>query len=193
MEADRRASRCTSTAPTPRAARKSAACSCSSAAQPVSSTMRTRRVGADNTVDHIELTSSAAFPIDLAYRNINGQLEREQYNAILGGEWTTRQLEVRRPRDLRARRSAERREEFDRDDLRRCRALIVDYTGGEGAPNFSFPGIDTTDGALVEQPRGGVQPAQQRPGRRRRAVQRRVQAGDSTGSLPSRRASRSAT
>ena len=32
-------------------------------------------VGADNTVDHIELTSSAAFPIDLAYRNINGQLE----------------------------------------------------------------------------------------------------------------------
>ena len=26
---------------------------------------------------------------------------------------------------------------------------IIDYTGGEGAPNFSFPGIDTTDGALV--------------------------------------------
>ena len=47
-------------------------------------------VGADNTVDHIELTSSAAFPIDLAFRNINGQLEREQYNAILGADWTHR-------------------------------------------------------------------------------------------------------
>ena len=29
--------------------------------------------------------------------------------------------------------------------------LIVDYTGSEGAPNFSFPGIDTTNGALVNQ------------------------------------------
>ena len=30
-----------------------------------------------------------------------------------------------------------------------CPRAIIDYTGGEGAPNFSFPGIDTTNGALV--------------------------------------------
>src|SRR6188508_1961894 len=42
-------------------------------------------VGADNTVDHIEVIGSdPLFPMDLAYRNINGQLKREQYNGILG-------------------------------------------------------------------------------------------------------------
>ncbi|HUQ10591.1 MAG TPA: TonB-dependent receptor [Steroidobacteraceae bacterium] len=105
-------------------------------------------VGADNTVDHIELTSSTAFPIDLAYRNINGQLEREQYNAILGGKWTSG------PWTLDAR-YAYSRGEVQNDEKNSTATIfgvpraIIDYTGGEGAPNFSFPGIDTTDGGLV--------------------------------------------
>lgn len=105
-------------------------------------------VGADNTVDHIELTSTAAFPIDLAYRNINGQLEREQYNAILGGKWNSGPWTV----DARY---AYSRGEVQNDEKNSTATIfgvpraIIDYTGGEGAPDFSFPGIDTTDGALV--------------------------------------------
>ena len=105
-------------------------------------------VGADNTVDHIELTSSAAFPIDLAYRNINGQLEREQYNAILGGKWTTGAWTF----DARY---AYSRGEVQNDEKNSTATIfgvprvVIDYRGGEGAPDFSFPGIDTTDGGLV--------------------------------------------
>ena len=36
---------------------------------------------------HLEVTSSAAFPMDLAYRNINGSLEREQYTPASAREW----------------------------------------------------------------------------------------------------------
>jgi TonB-dependent receptor len=106
------------------------------------------RVGADNTVEHIELTSTTAFPIDLAYRNINGQLEREQYNVIFGGKWNSG------PWTLDAR-YAYSRGEVQNDEKNSTATIfgvpraIIDYTGGEGAPNFSFPGIDTTDGALV--------------------------------------------
>ena len=105
-------------------------------------------VGADNTVDHIELTSSAAFPIDLAYRNINGQLEREQYNAILGGKWTTGAWTF----DARY---AYSRGEVQNDEKNSTATIfgvprvVIDYRGGEGAPDFSFPGVDTTDGGLV--------------------------------------------
>jgi iron complex outermembrane receptor protein len=105
-------------------------------------------VGADNTVDHIELTSSAAFPIDLAYRNINGQLEREQYNGILGAEWTTGSWKFD-GRVTYARGEVQNDEKNSTATIFGLPRLIVDYTGGEGAPNFSFPGIDTTDGALV--------------------------------------------
>ncbi len=105
-------------------------------------------VGADNTVDHIELTSSAAFPMDLAYRNINGQLEREQYNAILGGKWTTGAWTF----DARY---AYSRGEVQNDEKNSTATIfgvpraVIDYRGREGAPDMSFPGIDTTDGALV--------------------------------------------
>jgi TonB-dependent receptor len=105
-------------------------------------------VGADNTVDHIELTSSAAFPIDLAYRNINGQLEREQYNAVLGAEWGSEKWKFD-GRVTYARGEVQNDEKNSTATIFGLPRLIVDYTGGEGAPNFSFPGIDTTDGALV--------------------------------------------
>jgi len=107
-------------------------------------------VGADNTIDHIELTSSAAFPIDLAYRNINGQLEREQYNAVLGAEWGTDKWKFD-GRVTYARGEVQNDEKNSTATIFGIPRLIVDYTGGEDAPNFSFPGVDTTDGNLVNQ------------------------------------------
>jgi iron complex outermembrane receptor protein len=107
-------------------------------------------LGADNTVNHIELTSSAAFPIDLAYRNINGALEREQYNAIAGGKWTTGNWTF----DARlsyARGEVQNDEKNSTATIFGVPRAIIDYRGGQRAPNFSFPGIDTTDGALVNQ------------------------------------------
>ncbi len=105
-------------------------------------------VGADNTVSHIELTSSAAFPIDLAYRNINGALEREQYNAILGSSWTHGQWKFD-GRFAYARGEVQNDEKNSTATIFGVPRAVVDYTGSEGAPNISFPGIDTTDGALV--------------------------------------------
>ncbi len=107
-------------------------------------------VGADNTIDHIELTSSTAFPIDLAYRNINGQLKREQYNAQLGAEWSNERWKFD-GRVTYARGEVQNDEKNSTATIFGLPRLIVDYTGGEGAPNFSFPGVDTTDGALVNQ------------------------------------------
>ncbi len=107
-------------------------------------------VGADNTVDHIELTSSAAFPIDLAYRNINGELEREQYNMQAGAEWSTESWKID-GRLTYARGEVQNDEKNSTATIFGLPRLIIDYTGGEGAPNFSFPGVDTTDGALVNQ------------------------------------------
>jgi iron complex outermembrane recepter protein len=107
-------------------------------------------VGADNTVDHIEVIGNTAFPMDLAYRNINGQLAREQYNGILGASWTRGAWKF----DGRASYS---RGEVQNDEKNSTATIfgvpraIIDYTGSEGAPNISFPGLDTTDGALVNQ------------------------------------------
>jgi iron complex outermembrane receptor protein len=107
-------------------------------------------VGADNTVDHIELTSSAAFPLDLAYRNINGQLQREQYNAILGAEWDAENWKFD-GRVTYARGEVQNDEKNSTATIIGVPRVVIDYTGSEGAPNFTFPGIDTTDGALVNQ------------------------------------------
>jgi iron complex outermembrane receptor protein len=107
-------------------------------------------IGADNTVDHIELTSSTAFPIDLAYRNINGALEREQYNAILGSSWTSGQWTLD-GRVSYARGEVQNDEKNSTATIFGVPRVVIDYTGSEGAPNFTFPGIDTTDGALVNQ------------------------------------------
>jgi TonB-dependent receptor len=105
-------------------------------------------VGADNTVDHIELTSDSNFPMDLAFRNINGALEREQYNAILGSSLTRGQWKFD-GRISYARGEVQNDEKNSTATIFGVPRAIIDYTGSEGAPNFSFPGIDTTDGALV--------------------------------------------
>lgn len=105
-------------------------------------------VGEDNTITHIELTSSAAFPIDLAYRNINGALEREQYNTILGGSYSLDQWTFD-GRIYYARGEVQNDEKNSTATIFGVPRAIIDYTGSQRAPNFSFPGIDTTDGALV--------------------------------------------
>jgi iron complex outermembrane recepter protein len=107
-------------------------------------------VGEDNTVDHIELTSGALFPMDLAFRNINGELEREQYNAILGTEWTRGAWKFD-GRVNYARGEVQNDEKNSTATVFGVPRAIIDYTGSEGAPNFSFPGLDTTNGALVNQ------------------------------------------
>jgi iron complex outermembrane recepter protein len=105
-------------------------------------------VGAENTVDHIELTSNTNFPMDLAFRNINGALEREQYNAILGSSWTLGQWKLD-GRLSHARGEVQNDEKNSTATIFGVPRAIIDYTGSDRAPNFSFPGIDTTDGALV--------------------------------------------
>ena len=107
-------------------------------------------VGADNTVDHLEVTSSAAFPMDLAFRNINGALEREQYNAILGSQWTSGAWTFG-GRVNYARGEVQNDEKNSTATIFGVPRAIIDYTGSEGAPNFSFPGLDPTNGALVNQ------------------------------------------
>jgi len=107
-------------------------------------------VGEDNTVNHIEVTGTTAFPMDLAYRNINGQLAREQYNGILGGSWTQGAWKF----DGRVSYS---RGEVQNDEKNSTATIfgvpraVIDYTGSERAPNISFPGLDTTSGALLNQ------------------------------------------
>ena len=103
-------------------------------------------VGGDNTVNHIEVIGSdRLFPMDLAYRNINGQLKREQYNGILGGSWTEGAWKF----DGRVSYS---RGEVQNDEKNSTATIfgvpraVIDYTGSEGAPNISFPGLDTTNG-----------------------------------------------
>ena len=107
-------------------------------------------LGPDNTVNHIELTSSAAFPMDLAYRNILGDLTRTQYTTAVGGElkndrWT---LDARLDYS---------NAEVQNNEINSTATVfgvpraIVDYTGGQRAPNFSVPGLDVTSGQGVNR------------------------------------------
>jgi iron complex outermembrane recepter protein len=105
-------------------------------------------VGEDHTVDHIEMLGTTAFPMDLAFRNINGQLEREQYNAILGSSFTHGQWKFD-GRFSYARGEVQNDEKNSTATIFGVPRAVIDYTGSERAPNLSFPGIDTTDGALV--------------------------------------------
>jgi iron complex outermembrane recepter protein len=105
-------------------------------------------VGADNTVNHLEITSSAAFPIDLAYRNINGNLAREQYTTALGAKWSVGAFNLD-ARMTYAGADVQNDEKNSTATIFGVPRAVIDYRGGEGAPNFSFPGLDTTSGQLV--------------------------------------------
>ncbi|KSB90494.1 hypothetical protein AS593_13535 [Caulobacter vibrioides] len=107
-------------------------------------------LGADNTVNHIELTSSAAFPMDLAYRNILGDLERTQYTTALGGEWKVGQWVFDARLDY-SNAEVQNNEINSTATVFGVPRAVVDYTGGQRAPNFSFPGLDVTTGQGVNR------------------------------------------
>ncbi|WP_310081922.1 TonB-dependent receptor [Caulobacter sp. BE254] len=107
------------------------------------------KVGADNTVSHVETTSSTAFPIDLTYRNILGDLTRTQYATVLGGEWKGEQFTVDARLDY-SNAKVQNNEINATATVFGVPRAIVDYTGG-GAPKFSFPGLDTNTGQGVNR------------------------------------------
>lgn len=119
-------------------------------------------VGPDNTVTHLEVTASSAFPLDLAYRNINGTLEREQYTTSVGGEWDLGLFKLD-GRVTYASADVQNDEKNSTATIFGVTRAIVDYNNGERAPNFTFPGIDPTTGdgvnnlAAVFNPRTNTQ------------------------------------
>lgn len=119
-------------------------------------------VGPDNTVTHLEVVASSAFPLDLAYRNINGTLDREQYTTAIGGEWDLGLFKLD-GRVTYASAEVQNDEKNSTATLFGVPRAIVDYNNGQRAPNFTFPGIDVTtaDGvnnlAAVFNPRTNTQ------------------------------------
>ncbi len=106
-------------------------------------------LGADNTVNHIELVSTAANPIDLTYRNILGDLTRTQYTTAFGGEWKGEKFTLDARVDY-SNAKVQNNEINSTAVVFGVTRAIVDYTGG-GAPKFSFPGLDTDSGAGVNR------------------------------------------
>lgn len=107
-------------------------------------------LGSDNTVNHIELTSSAAFPMDLAYRNILGDLTRTQYTTALGGEWKVGNWVLDGRLDY-SNAEVQNNEINSTATVFGVPRAIIDYTGSQRAPNFSFPGLDITSGQGVNR------------------------------------------
>lgn len=107
-------------------------------------------VGEDNTVNHIELTSGPNFPIDLSYRNILGDLIREQYTTAAVAKWNIGSFKL----DGRLGYSAADVQNNEKNSTAQffgVQRAIIDYTGGEAAPNMSFPGLDVTSGQGINQ------------------------------------------
>jgi TonB-dependent receptor len=105
-------------------------------------------VGPDNTVTHLEVTPSAQFPTELAYRNIGGSLEREQYTTALGGEWDLGAFQL----DGRVTYASAEVQNDEKNSVATIFGVpraIVDYNNSERAPNFTFPGVDTTTADAV--------------------------------------------
>jgi iron complex outermembrane receptor protein len=105
-------------------------------------------VGADNTVTHLEVTPHPLFQTDLAYRNIGGSLEREQYTTAVGGEWDLGSFKLD-GRVTYASAEVQNDEKNSTATIFGVPRAIIDYNNSSGAPNFTFPGIDTTTGDAV--------------------------------------------
>ncbi|MFC4307676.1 TonB-dependent receptor [Steroidobacter flavus] len=105
-------------------------------------------VGPDNTVTHLEVIPHPLFQTDLAYRNIGGSLEREQYTTALGGEWDLGAFKLD-GRVTYASAEVQNDEKNSTATIFGVPRAIVDYNNSERAPNFTFPGIDTTTGDAV--------------------------------------------
>jgi iron complex outermembrane receptor protein len=107
-------------------------------------------LGADNTVNHIELTSNTDFPMDLAYRNILGDLTRTQYTTALGGEWKNDRWTIDARFDY-SNAEVQNNEINSTATVFGVPRAIIDYKGSQRAPNFSFPGLDVTSGQGVNR------------------------------------------
>jgi TonB-dependent receptor len=114
-------------------------------------------VGPDGTVTHLEVYSGSYtapdnrvtnFPLELGYRNIGGSLDREQYTSALGAEWEVGQFTLD-GRFTYASAEVQNDEKNSTATIFGLTRAIVDYNNPERAPNFTFPGIDTTTGQAV--------------------------------------------
>lgn len=105
-------------------------------------------VGPDNTVTHLEVIPHPLFQTDLAYRNIGGSLEREQYTTAFGGEWNLGSFKLD-GRVTYASAEVQNDEKNSTATIFGVPRAVIDYNNSEGAPNFTFPGIDTTTADAV--------------------------------------------
>ncbi|AYV48699.1 TonB-dependent receptor [Caulobacter flavus] len=107
-------------------------------------------LGDDNTVNHIELVSATDLPIDLAYRNILGNLERTQYTTAVGGEWKLDKWVFDARFDY-SNAEVQNNEINSTATVFGVPRAVIDYKNGKGSPNMSFPGLDVTTGQGVKR------------------------------------------
>jgi iron complex outermembrane recepter protein len=112
-------------------------------------------VGADNTVSHIELTSNSnnagGLPLDLSYRNILGSLTRTQYVTALGAKWDVGSQVTLDGRFDYSNAKVFNNETDSTAQLFGVPRAAIDYTGSEGAPNITFPGLNVTSPAGINR------------------------------------------
>jgi TonB-dependent receptor len=105
-------------------------------------------IGADNTVLHYEVVDTPANRLALAYRNILGQLDRRQYTTALGGTYDRDQFTFD-GKITYANANVQNDEKNSTATITGLPRAIVDYNNSQHAPNFTFPGLDTTTSAGV--------------------------------------------
>jgi iron complex outermembrane receptor protein len=107
-------------------------------------------LGADNTVLHYEVVDSPASRLALAYRNILGDLQRTEYTTALGGTFDRDQWTFD-GKVTYANGKVVNNEKNSTATIMGLQRAIVDYNNPQHAPNFTFPGIDTTTSDGVTQ------------------------------------------
>src|SRR5262249_27258429 len=83
-------------------------------------------------------------------RNILGDLTRKQYTTDIGVKWNIGQFKLDARADYNSA-DVQNNEINSTATFFGVQRAIVDYTGSEGAPNISFPGLDGTSGQGVNQ------------------------------------------
>jgi TonB-dependent receptor len=122
-------------------------------------------LGADNTVNHIELTSngsqyqstcntaarpntqSGCLPLDLTFRNILGYLSRQQLTTAVGFETKVNDEFTVDGRVDYARARVDNQETDSVATQYGTARAVVDYTGSEHAPDIQLPGTDLLKGS----------------------------------------------
>ena len=105
-------------------------------------------VGPDNTVSHYEIVDLPTNRLSLTYRNILGDLERTQYTSAIGGTFDAENFSFDAKLTY-ANAKVTNNEKNANATITGMSRAIVDYNNSQHAPNFTFPGIDTTTSAGV--------------------------------------------